>query len=128
MSTPTNPLAGTYFVKGTVGNVGTPGAPVVSFALTVTPSTHKVSGSVYVTQATQNGNYSGAVNGTIYSSGFGEFTQLVALTGNIHQDGPIPLEIAIDLNLAINQAWVGFGGFHYANVHVEHAPVKPLEH
>lgn len=127
MSTP-NPLASAYLAKGTVGNVGLAGAPVVAFALVVTPSTHKVSGSVHVSQSTQHGNYTGTVTGTIYSTGLGQFTQVVGLTGTLHSDSPTPLLIPIEINLAIDNAWNGTGGFQYANVHVENAPVKHLDH
>ena len=126
MSTEINPIVGAYLVKGTIGNCGMPGAPIVHFALVVTPFNHQVTGSVQITQATQNGNYSGPVHGTLYATGLGNATQVVALTGSIHGDGPIPIEIAFEANLAINGDWSGKGGFHYANVHVADVPVQRL--
>jgi hypothetical protein len=119
-------LAGAYLAKGIIGNTGTPGAPVVQFALVVVPGNHKVSGSVQVTQAVQNGNYQGQVQGTIYATGFGEVTQVVAFQGSIHPDGPQPIEIPFEAHLSIGADWRGKGGFSYANVHVENVPVKPL--
>jgi hypothetical protein len=122
MSTQSN-LAGAYLAQGTIGNVGMPGAPIVHFSFVVVPSQHKVSGSVQVTQATQNGNYSGQVTGTLYATGFGNVTQVVAVSGSIHSDGEMPIEIPFEAHLAIDGSWNGTGGFTYANVHVENVPV-----
>ena len=122
MSTQSN-LEGAYLAQGTIGNVGMPGAPVVNFSFVVVPSQHKVTGSVHVTQATQNGNYSGQVTGTIYATGFGTVTQVVAVKGMIHSDGEMPIEIPFDAHLAIDGSWNGTGGFAYANTHIENVPV-----
>jgi hypothetical protein len=122
MSTQNN-LAGAYLAQGTIGNAGMPGAPIVHFSFVVVPSQHKVSGSVQVTQATQNGNYSGQVTGTLYATGFGNVTQVVAVSGSIHSDGDTPIEIPFEAHLAIDGSWNGTGGFAYANTHVENVPV-----
>ena len=120
-------LAGAYLAKGTIGNLGMPGAPVLQFALVVVPATHKVSGTVHVTQAVQGGSYRGQVEGTIYATGFGDVTQVVGLKGQISPDsGTEPIELSLDASMAINKEWRGKGGFAFANVHVENAPVKPL--
>lgn len=123
MSTESN-LVGAYLAQGTIGNVGMPGAPVVNFSFVVVPAQHKVSGAVHITQAVQNGNYSGQVTGTIYATGFGNVTQVVAVRGTIHSDGPMPIEIPFEAHLAIDGSWNGTGGFSYGNVHVENVPVK----
>ncbi|KQN77078.1 hypothetical protein ASF04_24810 [Duganella sp. Leaf61] len=123
MSTVQNPFAGAYLVKGTIGNVGTPGAPIVTFAVVVVPSTHSVTGSVHVTQAVENGSYTGQVSGTIYATGFGNVTQVVALNGAIRPDSPSTVVLPFEAQLAINGEWNGTGGFNYANVHVENVPV-----
>ena len=122
MSAQTN-LAGAYLAQGTIGNVGMPGAPIVHFSFVVVPSQHKVTGSVQVMQATQNGNYSGQVTGTLYATGFGNVTQVVAVTGTVHFDGDMPIEIPFEAHLAIDGSWNGTGGFAYANTHVENVPV-----
>ena len=122
MSAQTN-LEGAYLAQGTIGNVGMPGAPVVHFSFVVVPSQHKVTGSVQVTQATQNGNYSGQVTGTLYATGYGNVTQVVAVTGTVHSDGDMPIEIPFEAHLAIDGSWNGTGGFAYANTHVENVPV-----
>lgn len=125
MTTQSNIIAGAYLAKGTIGNVGMAGAPLVHFSLVVVPSQHKVSGSIEVTQAVQGGNYTGQVTGTIYATGLGKVTQIVGLKGTIHPDGPMPLEIPFEAHMAIDGAWNGTGGFNYANVHVENVPVTP---
>ncbi|WP_230410161.1 DUF1842 domain-containing protein [Undibacterium rugosum] len=126
MTTATSPIIGAYLVKGTIGNTQLVGAPLVTYALVVVPGQHHVSGHVHVTQATENGNYSGNVTGKIFATGYGNVTQVVSLHGLIHPDGPMPLEIPFEAHLAINGEWVGTGGFSYGNVHVEHVPVKHL--
>lgn len=78
MSTQSN-LAGAYLAKGSIGNVGMPGAPIVHFSLVVVPSQNSVNGAVQITQATQNGNYQGQVSGKIFATGFGTTTQVVSL-------------------------------------------------
>lgn len=123
MTTESSVMVGAYLAKGIIGNVGMPGAPIVHFSLVVVPSQHKVSGSVHVTQAIAGGSYSGEVTGKIYATGLGNVTQVVGLQGTIHPDGPEPIEIPFDAHMAIDGAWNGTGGFNYANVHVESAPV-----
>lgn len=122
MSAQTN-LEGAYLAQGTIGNIGMPGAPIVHFSFVVVPSQHQVTGSVQITQATQNGNYSGQVTGTLYATGFGNVTQVVAVSGSIHSDGDMPIEIPFQAHLAIDASWDGTGGFTYANTHVENVPV-----
>ncbi|CCG54210.1 Protein of unknown function [Flavobacterium indicum GPTSA100-9 = DSM 17447] len=122
MSTQSN-LAGAYLAQGTIGNVGMPGAPIVHFSFVVVPSQHKVSGAVQITQATENGNYSGQVTGTLYATGLGNVTQIVAVKGTIHSEGVMPIEIPFEAHLAIDGSWNGTGGFSYANTHVESVPV-----
>lgn len=126
MSTQSN-LEGAYLAQGTIGNVGMPGAPIVHFSFVVVPSQHKVNGSVQVTQAIQNGNYNGQVSGTLYATGFGTVTQIVAVRGFIHTDGDMPIEIPFEAHLAIDGSWNGTGGFSYANTHVESVPVVSVK-
>jgi hypothetical protein len=124
MTTQTNSMAGAYLAKGTIGNVGLPGAPIVHFALVVVPGQHKVGGSVQITQAVEHGNYSGDVTGKIYSTGLGKVTQIVTLSGTIHPDNSSALYVlSFEAHLAIDGAWHGTGGFDYGNVHIENVPV-----
>ncbi len=119
-------LAGAYLAKGTIGNVGMPGAPIVEFSLVVVPSTHTVSGTVYISQAIENGNYTGQVTGTIYATGLGSVTQVVAIHGAVTPaSGIMPIEIPFEAHMAIDNSWNGTGGFSYGATHVENVPVKP---
>ena len=119
-------MTGAYLAKGTIGS-GLLGAPTVNFSLVVVPSTHKVTGEVHITQAIQNGNYSGSVTGTIYATGFGNVTQIVAIKGMIHPDGPMPIEIPFEAHMALDGSWTGTGGFSYGSTHVENVPVKSIK-
>lgn len=116
-------LTGAYLAQGTIGNVGMPGAPIVHFSFVVFPSQGKVSGAVQIMQAVQNGNYSGQVTGTLYATGYGNVTQIVAVKGTIHSEGDTPIEIPFEAHLALDSSWNGTGGFAYANTHVEGVPV-----
>lgn len=121
-------INGAYAVTVTVGNVGIPGAPVAEIALVVVPSQHKVSGRVHVSQAVEGGDYTGEVQGTIYSTGLGKVTQIVGLKGVITPaSGEMPIEVPFEANLAIDNAWSGTGGFHYLNVHVHDVPVAKVQ-
>ena len=123
-------LAGAYLAKGTIGNVGTPGAPIATFSLVVVPSQHSVSGTVVITQAV-NGPDSHIVvpvKGRIYATGFGNFTKVVSLQGEYVQSFPPPAIGAFlaefDAHLAIDNEWNGTGGFSYWRHSIENVPVK----
>ena len=126
MTTTMKPITSAYIAKCMMGNAGMAGAPMVQLALVVDPATHKVTGQVHASQAIQGGNYTGMVHGTMYATGFGGMTQVVALTGMIHQDGPMPMEMPFMAHLALNRDWDGTCGFSYGNVHVEDAPAKRM--
>jgi Domain of unknown function (DUF1842) len=132
MKSMTTKLIGAYLVKGMIGDINRPGSPIVHFALVVVPSTHKVSGNVIITQATGNGPITVEVTGKIYATGFGEITQVVSLSGQFVHCVPPPalgcyLE-KFDVCMAINNDWIGKGGFSYGEVHIENVPVvKELE-
>lgn len=117
------PMLGAYLANGTIGNVGMPGAPIVHFSLVVVPSTNTVTGTVHVTQAVEGGSYSGHVSGRIHATGLGKVTQIVGLTGQLSQDGPMIGIFPFSANMAIDGSWNGEGGFSYLNVHVENVPV-----
>ncbi len=83
-------LIGAYLVNGTMGNVGTPGAPIMHFSLVVVPSANTVSGTVEITQAIA---HSGDiiiknVKGVIRSTGYGNITKVVSLEGQYVQSVP----------------------------------------
>lgn len=123
-------LAGAYLAKGTIGNVGVPGAPVASFSLVVVPSQHSVSGTVVITQAIQgpDSRIVVEVTGKIYSTGIGKVTQVVGLKGQYIHSVPPPaigsFLANFDAHLAIDNEWNGTGGFSYFGHNIENAPVK----
>ncbi|MEN2400224.1 DUF1842 domain-containing protein [Flavobacterium sp. MC2016-06] len=124
-----NLLAGAYLAKGTIGNVGTPGAPIATFSLVVVPSQNSVSGTVVITQAV-NGPSSHIVvqvKGKIYATGLGKYTKVVSLQGQYVQSFPPPALGAFladfDAHLAIDNSWNGVGGFSYYNHQIENVPV-----
>ncbi|HNW51964.1 MAG TPA: DUF1842 domain-containing protein [Prolixibacteraceae bacterium] len=128
MTTHADFIADIYPAKGTIGNVGMPGAPIVHFDLIVVPSQHKVTGYVHITQAVLHGNYSGEVTGSIYATGIPPFTKIVGFSGMVHCDDDNSLVLLpFQASMAINNAWEGKGGFSYGNVHVEDVPVKPIK-
>ena len=124
-----NLLAGAYLAKGTIGNVGTPGAPIANFSLVVVPSQNSVSGTVVITQAIQGpeSHIVVQVTGKIYATGFGEYTKVVSLQGKYVHSFPPPAIGAFladfDAHLAIDNAWNGTGGFSYYQHQVENVPV-----
>ncbi|KRD07565.1 hypothetical protein ASE21_18965 [Flavobacterium sp. Root901] len=125
-------LAGAYLAKGTIGNVGTPGAPIATFSLVVVPSQNSVSGTVVITQAISgpDGHIVVPVIGKIYATGFGQFTQVVSLQGQYVHSFPPPAIGAFlanfDAHLAIDAAWNGTGGFSYYQHNIENVPVKAV--
>jgi hypothetical protein len=116
-----------YLAKGTIGNVGMPGAPIVTFQFLVVPDKKTVSGTATITQAIEKGTYSGPVSGSIYATGFGTTTQIVTFAGVVYRedDGALPLNF--EAHLAIDAKWNGSGGFKYGNTHVENVPVTSTE-
>ncbi|MFH7004426.1 DUF1842 domain-containing protein [Flavobacterium bizetiae] len=126
-------LAGAYLAKGTIGNVGTPGAPIATFSLVVVPSQHSVSGTVVITQAIPgpDSHIVVSVTGKIYATGIGNVTQVVSLQGKYVHSVPPPaigsFLANFDAHLAIDNAWNGNGGFSYFNHTVENVPVASVK-
>ena len=123
-------MIGAYNVKGTVGNVGMPGAPILHFNLVVVPSAHKASGVVEIAQAIAgpSGHIMLQVDGRIGAAVDGPVTKLVELKGTYVQTVPPPAIGAyladFASTLAINDAWEGKGWFSYGTNFVENLPVK----
>lgn len=122
-----------YFIKGTIGNLTIPGAPVASFALEVLPLKNFVKGTVVITQAVNmlESDIVVQVKGKIHTTGFGQFTQVVSLEGQYTQPFS-PLEKRSFLadfaaHFAIDNGWNGIGGFSCYNYQIENEPVEPSE-
>ncbi|KGL62749.1 DUF1842 domain-containing protein [Polaribacter sp. Hel1_85] len=123
-------LAGAYLTKGTIGNVGMPGAPIAHFSLVVVPAANSVSGTVEVTQAISgpNSKIVAQVKGQIRATGFGKVTKIVSLEGEYVQSVPPPAIGSylskFSAHMAIDNSWNGQGGFSYGNTDIDDVPVK----
>jgi len=124
-------IAGAYLAKGTIGNVGMPGAPIAHFSLVVVPASNSVSGTVEITQAIegpQSNIVVKNVTGQIRATGFGKVTKVVSLEGEYVVSVPPPAIGSylskFSAHMAIDNDWNGQGGFSYGNNDVEDVPVK----
>lgn len=125
-------LIGAYLSKGTIGNVGVPGAPILHYSLVVVPGANSVSGTVEITQAIAGPTSSIVfpnVTGSIRKTGYGKVTQIVALEGETVVSVPPPAIgsylMKLSAHMAIDDSWHGTGGFTYGNHSVENVPVTP---
>ncbi|CAL2104274.1 conserved protein of unknown function [Tenacibaculum sp. 190130A14a] len=117
-----------YLTKGTIGNVGMPGAPIAHFSLVVSPASNTVSGIVEITQAVDRAPIRVHVAGNIRYTGYGNVTKIVTLAGEYVVSVPPPaigsyLE-KFTAYMDIDNDWNGTGGFTYGNNKVEDVPVK----
>jgi len=118
-------------VNGTAGNAGTPGAPILHFALLVHASTGKVSGQILITQAVAppGGSTHINVSGQLRQLGFGHgpVTQLVSLEGTYPYSLPPPAIGTIleqfRASFATDKHWNGRGSFSYGGQDVNDVPV-----
>ncbi len=118
-----------YLAKGTIGNVGLPGAPIVNFSLVVSTVTNKVSGLVEITQAIDSPSIKVQVSGTIRYTGYGKVTKIVNLEGE-YVVSVQPPAIGSYLQkftayMDIDNSWNGIGGFCYGQQGVNNVPVTP---
>lgn len=125
---PTTLIDSAYLTKGTIGNVGMPGAPIAHFSLVVAPASNSVSGMVEITQAIDRAPIKVHVTGTIRHTGYGEVTKIVNLSGQYVVSVPPPaigsyLE-KFTAYMDINNEWNGIGGFTYGNNKIDNVPVK----
>ena len=124
MSTTTNTAVETVYFKGTMGFPPNLLATVVNFSLLVHPENHTVSGTVTINVGTDKKSYTGKVNGTVYSTGFGDIVRVLNLKGNIPSDNKLtPLEFPFEANMALKADWNGEGGFSFQGQHEEKVPV-----
>lgn len=116
-----------YLTKGTIGNVGMPGAPIVHFSLVVSPEQNTVSGIVEITQAVDRPTIKVNVTGNIRYTGYGDITKIVNLSGEYIVSVPPPA-IGSYLQkftayLDVNNNWNGTGGFTFGTQKVDDVPV-----
>lgn len=121
-------LVGAYLTKGTIGNVGMPGAPIAHFSLVVSPVSNSVSGMVEITQAINRPSIKVNVTGSVRATGYGKVTKIVSLKGQYVVSVPPPAIGSYLENftayLDIDNSWNGTGGFTYGNNEINDVPVK----
>ena len=117
-----------YLSKGTIGNVGMPAEPIAHFSLVVCSTSGIIAGIIEIIQAIDRPPILVHVTGNVRSTGFGDDTQTVNLSGEYVISVPPP---AIGnylqhftAHMDINKEWIGTGGFTYSNQKIENVPVK----
>lgn len=117
-----------YLSKGTIGNVGMPAEPIIHFSLVVCATSGIISGIIEIIQAIDRPAILLNVTGSIRSTGFGENTKTVNLSGNYLITVPPPAIGSylqhFTAHMDINNEWNGTGGFTYSNQKIENVPVK----
>ncbi|TCI94827.1 DUF1842 domain-containing protein [Tenacibaculum sp. M341] len=118
----------TYLVKGVIGNVGMPGAPITHFSLVVSPEQQTVSGIVEITRAINSPSIKLNVAGNIRFTGYGNIKQIINLRGEYKISAPPPaigsyLE-DFSAYLDTDEQWNGNGGFTFGFQKIDNVPVK----
>lgn len=129
-------MADSEFVKADpvyliCGNLGTPGAPVLSLALMYDPTTGVVSGQGLITQAVAPPNgrtVLHGISGQVHGLGLGGATRVMALNGTFEYYLPPPaigqVTEKFQATFATDQRWQGHGSFTYGANTVQNVPVK----
>jgi hypothetical protein len=115
--------------EGTIGDVGTPDAPIAVFNLVILPSKNFVSGTVVIKQSAKDSDdITMKVEGKIHATGFGQFTKVVSLYGQYMEFFPtetIGTFLAdFDAHFLVDDSWNGTGGFTYYKNQIENVPVE----
>ena len=123
------PVIDVYRACGEVGNVGTPGAPILSYSLLVVAGSGLASGHVTITQAVSPPLHI-AVQVTGHVHALGPTHRVVTLEGTYSYSLPPPIILTIlehfSATLLVNEHWDGHGTFTYgaAGEHNVDGPVK----
>ncbi|WP_299681702.1 DUF1842 domain-containing protein [uncultured Tenacibaculum sp.] len=125
---PKSLLETTYLAKGTIGNVGMPGAPIAHFSVVVSTEQDTVSGIVEITQAIDRPTIKLNVAGRLRHTGYGDITQIIDLKGEYVVSMPPPaigsyLE-QFEAYLDVDKSWNGTGGFSFGFQKQNNVPVK----
>jgi hypothetical protein len=131
MPTDTGNKLGLYLVNGVAGNQGASGAPLLHFSLLVNSVTGAITGHATQTQAVQPPGdriVVGNVTGSLRSTGLGQYTQIVSLTGSAVVSFPPPAIgsylAPFTAHFALDQRWNGVGGWTLGATNVNDVPVK----
>jgi Domain of unknown function (DUF1843)/Domain of unknown function (DUF1842) len=123
-----------YRVSGTAGNVGTPGAPILSFDLLVNSSTGNASGHASIVQTLPPplgtihiSNATGKVTNLVFG---GTVSHGVALQGTyvrpVPPIEPIVIEEKFAAHFVVDVNWDGRGSFEYGGSDVNDVPVTSV--
>ena len=125
---------GLYKVDLTAGNEGLPGAPILKLSLLVNATNGEVTGQGTISQATDSNDVSiTKITGKVRSTGFGEYTKVVALEGQGYVSFPPPAIgsylAPFDAHFAIDDSWNGKGGWELGGSEpVNDVPVSSADH
>lgn len=116
--------------EGTIGDLGTPGAPIATFSLVITPSKNLVSGRVLIKKSLNepDDEIDIKVEGKIHTTGFGQFTKVISLHGQYiqsfssHTIGAFLADF--DSHFVVDDEWNGTGGFSFYKHQIENVPVE----
>lgn len=113
------------------GNLGMPGAPVLSLALMYDPGTGMMSGSGLITQsvAPPNGRIAiHGISGPVHSLGLGVARRVIALTGTFERTLTPPaigqVTEKFQATFSTDNEWQGHGSYTYGGQTVQNVPVK----
>ncbi|WP_442266692.1 DUF1842 domain-containing protein [Tenacibaculum sp. ZS6-P6] len=128
---PKSLLDTSYLAKGTIGNVGMPGAPIAQYSLVVSTEQETVSGIVEITQAIDSPTIKVNVAGRLRHTGYGNITQIIDLKGEYVVSMTPPaigsyLE-KFEAYLDVDNDWNGTGGFSFGFQKVNNVPVKSVK-
>jgi hypothetical protein len=124
-------MEGLYRVAFDVGDVGTPGAPILQVEALVYAPTGHISGHGEITQAIEppgNRILIHNLHGRLFPGGINPQARAVTLTGNYDDPslppGTIPfIPYEMRATLVVDEGWNGQGTFTYGNHEVADVPV-----
>lgn len=125
---------GLYKVDLIAGNEGVPGAPILRLSLLVNATNGQVTGQGTISQAIDaNDVRISNITGTVRSTGFGEYTKIVALEGQGFVSFPPPAIgsylTSFNAHFAIDDSWSGKGGWELGGSDpVEDVPCSATDH
>jgi hypothetical protein len=113
------------------GNLGTPGAPILSMALMYDNDNGVISGQGLITQsvAPPNGRIAlHSISGQVHGLGRGAMTRVMALTGTFQYYLPPPaigqVTEKFEATIVTGDDWAGHGSFTFGSQRVTNVPVK----
>ncbi|WLI91056.1 DUF1842 domain-containing protein [Massilia sp. R2A-15] len=110
------------------GNLGMPGAPILSLALMYDTGSGMISGQGMITQsvAPPNGRIAiHAISGEVHGLGLGGVTRVMTLTGTFQGTPPTaPVTERFTAIITTDERWQGHGTFTYGGNTVRNVPVK----